>query len=468
MKTELDDYLATFYEYKECVKNNDESFKKMSMSVDKTVKELEKIMTIQKYDFSYFINKTNELTNTKDIDVVELADQMNSEYVKVCTSYDSVISMQKVMEAELKYLLLKEEEYDGQVSFNINELRKQCDWLYENSERQSSKLSIDIVKAFIDAYVANYNEYKAVVADQNDKKVKLDNIVSSISEKAAQLAENQKKSMADEMAIAVKFSMIFGVVSIIVAIALALFITRRLVKNLTENMNKLYQSAQFVSNASTQLAGASQQLSEGSTEQAASIEETSATMEETVSMIKRTAENTHQANSISKEASDAASAGSIKMHDMIAAIEELKKSSNEISKIIKVIDQIALQTNMLALNAAVEAARAGEEGLGFAVVATEVRDLAQKSAEAAKNTANIINKNIELSEEGVMISDSVSKALKDIIEKTKDVNQIIEEISVASEEQARGAMQVTEAVAQMEKIVQSNAATAEELSLIHI
>jgi methyl-accepting chemotaxis protein len=143
-------------------------------------------------------------------------------------------------------------------------------------------------------------------------------------------------------------------------------------------------------------------------------------------------------------------------------MDELKKSSADIAKIIKVIDEIAFQTNMLALNAAVEAARAGDAGQGFAVVAEEVRNLAQKSAKAAKDTAEIIDRNIELSEQGVEISEDVKLSLDEIMTKTNDVNALMSEIAAASEEQAKGTAQVTEAIGQMEKVVQQNAATAQE------
>jgi methyl-accepting chemotaxis protein len=246
---------------------------------------------------------------------------------------------------------------------------------------------------------------------------------------------------------------------------LMIYITNRYIaKPMANSIGQIRQSAYQVSDSSKNLSASSQQLSEGSTEQAASIEETSATMDETSSMVKQNAENTRQANDLSQEASNAASEGATKMEDMTKSMEELKKSSSDIAKIIKVIDEIAFQTNMLALNAAVEAARAGDAGQGFAVVAAEVRNLAQKSAKAAKDTAEIIEKNIELSEKGVIISEDINNALNAIMIKTKNVNQLMGEIAAASEEQAKGTAQVTEAIGQMEQVVQSNAASAEETS----
>ncbi len=256
---------------------------------------------------------------------------------------------------------------------------------------------------------------------------------------------------------------ILAVVFLVLIIGIMIYVASRyIVKPLTGSMDQIKDSATKVSFSSKQLSASSQQLSEGATEQAAAIEETSATMDETTSMVKLNADNTRQANNLSKEASKAAMEGSSRMQEMRDSMEELKKSSAEISKIIKVIDEIAFQTNMLALNAAVEAARAGDAGQGFAVVAEEVRNLAQKSAKAARDTAEIIDRNIELSERGVSISSDVYEALEEITSKTKDVNQLMDEISAASDEQAKGTVQVSEAIGQMEIVVQSNAASSEE------
>jgi methyl-accepting chemotaxis protein len=200
----------------------------------------------------------------------------------------------------------------------------------------------------------------------------------------------------------------------------------------------------------------------GANDQAASLEETSSSLEEMSSMTKRNSENARKANDLAKEARAAADKGVGDMAAMNAAMHAIKVSSDDIAKIIKTIDEIAFQTNILALNAAVEAARAGEAGMGFAVVADEVRNLAQRSAQAAKETAAKIEGAIVKTGQGVEISNKVASALNEIVSKVRQVDELIAEVAGASREQTEGITQINTAVGQMDKVTQSNAATAEE------
>ena len=245
-------------------------------------------------------------------------------------------------------------------------------------------------------------------------------------------------------------------------VMLSLFLTRTVTKPLTRAIDDLNSSSDQIVSASGQLSGASQNLAEGSSEQASSIEEVSATIAESASMIKQSTDSAIQAAGLATQANDASLKGSQEMSDMMVSMTEIQKSSSEIAKIIKVIDEIAFQTNILALNAAVEAARAGEAGLGFAVVAEEVRNLAQRSAQAAKDTAGIIESNIELSVKGADASSRVNDSLTDINNKIEKVNQLISEVAAASQEQALGVDQISTAMNQMEMVTQQNASTAEE------
>lgn len=249
---------------------------------------------------------------------------------------------------------------------------------------------------------------------------------------------------------------------IMLGIAISVVIVKNISKDLTSISDRLSKVTKYVGTASSELTGSSQQLSSGSTEQAAAIEQISSTMEETSSMILQTTENTRQAAGLTRHASESSESGVANMILMQESMEDIQKSSGEISKVIKVIDEIAFQTNILALNAAVEAARAGDAGKGFAVVAEEVRNLAHRSAEAAKDTAVMIENNIKLSKSGTQITKEVNDSLVEINTQTENINKLVEEVAAASEEQASGIKQITDAVNQMEDVVQDNAGTAEE------
>jgi methyl-accepting chemotaxis protein len=255
---------------------------------------------------------------------------------------------------------------------------------------------------------------------------------------------------------------IFSIVALFAGSLLAFFISTALVKALTGIISSLRGGSEQVAAAAGQLSSSSQSMSEGASEQASSLEEVSSSLEEMASMTKQNADSARQANSLSQETDNAAREGMQSMIRMSEVIGKIKTSSDETAKIIKTIDEIAMQTNLLALNAAVEAARAGEAGRGFAVVAEEVRNLAQRSAEAAKNTAVLIEESKQNSEDGVHATDAVAKTLDQIVASIQKVTQLIAEVSAATQEQSQGIEQVNTAVAQMDKVTQQNAATAEE------
>lgn len=246
------------------------------------------------------------------------------------------------------------------------------------------------------------------------------------------------------------------------SVVVSLYIIRSISKPLTRATTDLLDGADQMAGASNQVSSSSITLAEAASEQAASLEETSASVEEMSSMIKRTSDHAQNAKDITAQTRNAADEGATDMESMSHAMDAIKLSSDNIAKIIKTIDEIAFQTNILALNAAVEAARAGEAGMGFAVVADEVRNLAQRCAGAAQETAEKIQDSIDKSAQGVVISGKVAERLEGIVEKARQVDELVAEIASASREQAHGIEQVNTALNQMDKVTQTNAASAEE------
>ncbi|MFO0588196.1 MAG: methyl-accepting chemotaxis protein [Polyangiaceae bacterium] len=235
-------------------------------------------------------------------------------------------------------------------------------------------------------------------------------------------------------------------------------------EKLHDSMVHVAQAAAQVAAASEQLSASSEELSSGAQEQATSLEETSASLEEITSTVRQSADNAKQASGVATVSRDSAERGGQVVDTAVSAMAEINQSSKKIAEIIGVIDEIAFQTNLLALNAAVEAARAGEQGRGFAVVAAEVRNLAQRSATAAKEIKVLIRDSLQKVEDGSQLVNRSGETLREIVSSVKKVTDYVADIASAGAEQASGIDQVNRAVSQMDQVVQSNSAQTEEMS----
>ena len=293
-------------------------------------------------------------------------------------------------------------------------------------------------------------------------------VLRNAEDGAAGLIRRHQEAMAQartESAVSYQFArLIIGGVACaaLVFSVIGVWIVRGVNAGLDTVSHELRDGAQLVVDASSQMAVSAQSVSQGASQQAASLEETSASMEEMAVMTRKNADNSHQAATVVADAANVVQTANGSLVDMVSSMTSIRDFSNRVSKIIKTIDEIAFQTNILALNAAVEAARAGEAGMGFAVVADEVRSLAQRSAQAAKDTAALIEEAITSSNEGSRKVEQVAQAFNAITSNVTQIKTLVDEVSTASKQQALGIDQVTQAIRQMERVTQTSAATAEE------
>jgi len=271
-------------------------------------------------------------------------------------------------------------------------------------------------------------------------------------------------SSAEGLALASKMRWIVVlIIGLVLSVAVVVaFIVRQINSHLRLAVTELSEGVKEVAGAASQVASSSQALAQSASEQAASLEETSSSSEEINSVARKNAENSHSAAALVMQSQERFSETNARLEQMVQAMSEMKGSSDKIAKIIKIIDEIAFQTNILALNAAVEAARAGEAGMGFVVVADEVRNLAQRSAQAARDTSALIEESIARSTEGQTKVDHVAAAIRTITGESAKVKTLVEEVNLGSQEQTRGIEQVARAVVQMEQLTQSAAASAEQ------
>ena len=321
-----------------------------------------------------------------------------------------------------------------------------------------TKLASELAKKAIQDPAAG----ESGMADFGKKFQDLERSMSTASGLIESRAEAIKASAEASKKLFLNFLFVGIGVSILLLNLVGWIVAKSIPRSFMLLIDRLAIGAAQIESASGHIASSSESLASSTTEQAASLEETSASLEEIASMTKNNAENSREAKDLTGAMREVADTGASDMDKMAHAMAAIKESSNNIAKIIKTIDEIAFQTNILALNAAVEAARAGEAGMGFAVVAEEVRNLALRSASAARETAEKIEDSIQKSSAGVQINAKVSLSLADIVSKARQADELVAQISIASNEQSQGIDQINSSVSQMDAMTQNNAAGAEE------
>jgi methyl-accepting chemotaxis protein len=355
-----------------------------------------------------------------------------------------------------------------QAANNFAIIAAQVNWLKSSETDSAGKEQLDKLKTAVEDYGASVTKYidGAVQSDSMARmRESVSQELSSAARKAAAEGFARTLEIANSSSTSVSASLYIMLVGLLVSLALgtgmAVALTRGIVGPLQSVIAALSTGSGRIRTASERVATGSQSLSSGASEQAASLEETAASLEQLVSMTKQNRDNAKLADSMAADTRKAVDQSRQAMDRLGNAITRIKGSSDETAKIIRTIDEIAFQTNLLALNAAVEAARAGDAGKGFAVVAEEVRNLAQRSAQAAKTTAALIEGAQKSAGDGVSVSGEVAGILSRIVESTKKLTQLIGEVATASDEQTRGLDQIGKAMHQLDGLTQSNSSSAE-------
>lgn len=434
--------------------------------------------------------KTRETTTTVAAEFIKNCnDYLESQNVAIANEINNGASAAALKERVEKITLINDIIDNGNF-VRIANLRAQAYGDYDNLRAAMS--TFDAMNKDIDAILKNTrqdinvrrlenirkatNDYKKAVEDVlliqselakiNEGRVVSGNAALAAAEKVArdgvELTVNLSNESNSQLNTASTTMIVGLVIALIIGIIVAIFIIRSITRPTIEAVRIIAEANSQVVSASDQISASSQSLAQGASEQASSVEEVSATVEESTAINNQNAENGREADALAKAANDAARSGNDKIQHLMTAMVKITESSEQIAKIIKTIDEIAFQTNLLALNAAVEAARAGEHGLGFAVVADEVKNLAQRSANAAKETAGIIEEALEEIKNGNKIAQETNESFTEILEKAKKTSDLIGEISVSIREQAEGMNQIATAMGQIDQVTQQNAANSEE------
>jgi methyl-accepting chemotaxis protein/methyl-accepting chemotaxis protein-2 (aspartate sensor receptor) len=347
----------------------------------------------------------------------------------------------------------------------------EIDKIRKITKKATNIQELNYIKENADNYKIAMQEYlqlSITLVELAKKRLDTGNIVIENAKNTAILGMEQTNIMSKEAASSLELASFTMIIGLLVAVGIGILLAYILIKSITKPVVEITKVISDASNqvvsASDQISSSSISLAEGASQQASSVEQVSATIEQSTAINNQNAENAKEADILAKTATDSASKGNNKVQSLMKSMQDINVSSERISKIIKTIDEIAFQTNLLALNAAVEAARAGEHGLGFAVVAEEVKNLAQRSATAAKETASIIEESIEQIKQGNQIAKETNESFADILDKVKKTSNIIGEIAISVNEQAEGMNQISGAMGQIDQVTQQNAANSEEVA----